>query len=210
MRRAASAGSNPQLAGTLTRELTSQANLLLGQSAQSSGAEKYRLAESSNLKYRAALAFAPEKEAQKSLDARTLNALGYFLADKGSTRADFERAALLTRAAYQNWDMSGKFSDSNELGRAINAQDSYAWALFKLGRYEEALVQQKKVWDIVSGMGMADVTADIPFHLGEIYRALGQDKRARVAYEMALMLTTTEETRVLIEGGLKSLDLARV
>lgn len=210
MRRAALAGSNPRLAGVLASELTLQANLLLAQASQVSGAEKNRLSEKSNLKYRAALAFAPQNQAHKSLDARTLNALGYFLADKGSTHADFERAAALTRAAYQNWDMSGKFTDSNELGRAVNAQDSYAWALFKLGKYEEALAQQKKVWDIVSGMGMADVTADIPFHLGEIYRALGQNKRARVAYEIALRLTITDETRVLVEGGLKSLDLAQV
>ncbi len=210
MRRAASAGSNPRLAGALASELTLQANLLLAQASQVSGAQKYRLSEDSNAKYRAALAFAPQNQAQKSLDAHTLNALGYFLADKGSTRADFERAAVLTRAAYQNWDLSGQFTDSNQLGRAVNAQDSYAWALFRLGRYEEALTQQKKVWDIARGMGMADLTADIPFHLGEIYRALGQEKHARLAYETALRLTITDETRVLVEGGLKSLDLARV
>jgi tetratricopeptide (TPR) repeat protein len=106
--------------------------------------------------------------------------------------------------------MSSKSPDSGPLGRAIYAQDSYAWALFKLGKYEEALAQQKKVWDIAQANNLEGVTADIPFHLGEIYRALGQDKRARVAYEIALRLEITEETRVLVEGGLKSLDLARV
>lgn len=210
LRLAAQGGSNPALAGALTRELTLQANSLLAQADQAKGNQKYHLEENSNAKYRAALSFAPQKAPEKSLDAHTLNALGYFLADKGSSHADFERAAVLTRAAYKNWDLKGRSSDSNELGRAIGAQDSYAWALFKLRKYDQALEQQKRVWELARGMGLADLTAEVPFHLGEIYRALGQDKKARLAYEVALVLTISDETRVLVEGGLKSLDLARV
>ncbi len=209
MRRAAGAGSNPRLVGALASELAAEATLLAIQGSQTSGNEKFRLSEESNARYRAALAFV-DPASQASLDAGTLNSLGYFLADKGSTRADFERAAVLTRASYLKWDLSGKTRDSNELVRAVVPQDSYAWALFKLGKYEEARVQQEQVWDMARGMGMTTLAADIPFHLGEIYRALGENKKARRAYQAALKLQIIEETRVLVEGGLNSLDLARV
>lgn len=212
LRRAADAVSNPRLTSALVVDLWLEASSLATQSDQISGTEKIRLAESSNARYRAALAFAPLSKPEVTLDPVTLNALGYFLADKGSTKADFERAAVLTRAAYRTWDISGRATGATELARATGPQDSYAWALFKLGRLTEARTQAERVWDLARGMGAdsTEMTADIPFHLGEIYRALGLEIKAREAYEAALGMTITDETRVLVEGGLKSLDLARV
>ena len=210
LRRAASAGSNPRLVGALATNLAFQAGFASDQARQLRGDQRNRLEEDSNAKYRAALAFTPENQPEKSLDPPTLNALGYFLADKGSTRADFERAAVLTRAAYLKWDVSGKSFDFNELNRATGPQDSYAWALFKLGRYEQARREAEKVWELSRGMGQVNQTADIPFHLAEIYRALGQNSKARETYEAALSLSPGEETRTSIERGLQSLDLARV
>lgn len=213
MSRAASAGSNPRLVGALVQKLSGEADILFQQSTQLRGDERIRFAENSNARYRSALAFVPQDAPGTILDAQALNSLGYFLADRGSTREDFERAAVLTQLAVQKWDISGKTPGATELDRATGPQDSHAWSLFKLGKYEAARVQQEKVWDMVRAMGdapSAGGSADIPFHLAEIYRALGRDKRARETYEAALARTPSKSLRVTIQGRLQALELARV
>ncbi len=203
------AGTNPALASGLIRGWSNRAGLLYEQSQLYSGERSYQLQENSNAQYRAALAATPG-DAAALLDAQTLNALGYFLADRGSTPDDYERAAVLTRAAFRKWDISGKTPGATVQDRALGAQDSYAWALFRLGRFKEARAQQIQVWKIARTLNPAQLSGDIAFHLGEIYRVLGEDKKARNAYVAALGSQLSPATRTLVEGGLKSLELARV
>lgn len=55
-------------------------------------------------KYRAASAFLPANPKPGEVDADTLNMVGYPLADRGTTRADWERAAQLTKLSLADWD----------------------------------------------------------------------------------------------------------
>ncbi|HEX9996598.1 MAG TPA: hypothetical protein VGB45_05600 [Abditibacterium sp.] len=209
LRRAARGGSNPQLTVAFTAALTSEASRLAGEASRARKVEKARLMAQSDSKYRAALAFTPQKEPEKSLDAVTLNALGYFLADRGKTAADFERAATLTFAAYRKWPMPSGVALAR-VSRAVGPQDSYAWALFKSRKLAEARKQQEEVLRVVRKLAPGEITAEIPFHMAEIYRALGENEKARAEYEIAGQLTTDAQLRTQIEKGLQSLDFRQV
>lgn len=205
LRRASSAGFTPRLNGAFASQLANQAGLSDQMANLSRGEEMIQRLEDSEGKYRAALAFAPEKSPEKTLSADTLNALGYFLAERGTTQADFERAVVLTRAAYRTWPKS-----AGMLSRAQGPQDSLAWALFKLGRWDEARALEEQVWDVSRGMGATGISAEIPFHLGEIYRALGLREKARETYRQAMLLPAEFRVRARIEGALQMLDIAQV
>ena len=210
LRRASNAGFTPRLSGAFVAQLTGEASQSAEIAKGARGEEMIELLQDSEEKYRAALAFAPEKTPEKSLDPLTLNALGYFLADRGTTPADFERAAILTRAAYRTWPVAKHPDPAALLSRAQGPQDSLAWALFKQGKWEEARRHEEEVWNLSVGMGSTDVTGEIPFHLAEIYRALGLEDKARQTYQQALLLPLDLRTRGQIEGALRLLDLAQV
>lgn len=209
LRRASDAGYSPRLTGAFVSSLSIQAAILAQNAEFARGDEMIELLENSADKYRAALAFAPEKSPEKIMDAQTLNSLGYFLADRGTTPADFARAVTLTRAALRAASVNQAGQGFDAVQRA-NVQDSFAWALFKQGKYEQARQQQEEAWDIVRGMGLSDMTGEIPFHLGEIYRALGRKDKARDAYRQAALLPSDSRTKAKIEGALRILDLAQV
>ena len=209
LRRAASGGSNPQLTVAFTAALTGEAGRLLGEAARSRGGEKAELMAQSDTKYRAALAFAPQKSTE-SLDALTLNALGYFLADRGQTAADFERAIVLTRAAYQKWPMQNANLAASRVDRALQPQDSYAWALFKGRKLAEARKQQEEVLRVARKLAPNAIAAEIPFHMAEIYRALGDNEKARQEYEVAAQLKPDADLKPKIEAGMRSLDFKTV
>ncbi|WP_123580255.1 hypothetical protein [Abditibacterium utsteinense] len=210
LRRASNAGFTPRLTGAFAAQLANEASQSAALANLARGEEMIDLLQASEGKYRAALAFAPLKSPEKVLDPITLNSLGYFLADRGTSRADFERAAILTRAAFRTWNIRGNSLGADALSRAQGPQDSLAWALFKLGKFEEARRQQEQVWNISRGMGAADATGEIPFHLAEIYRALGLKEKARQAYFQAMLLPSDIRTKAKIEGALRLLDLAQV
>ncbi|MBW3637275.1 MAG: hypothetical protein KY445_12570 [Armatimonadetes bacterium] len=145
-----------------------------------------------------------------------LNRAGYTLADEGTTPAEFDRAIALTKQALQE---ANKFIESlpaNDpalpdaiFSRASGPRDSHAWALFKRGRFAEARAQQELVLKELAESGSKQpVPADIPFHMAEIYRALGEKTRARQQYEAALELPTDALVRGRIESGLKALGAA--
>lgn len=101
--------------------------------------DKARLQASEVASYRRALELSPDGEFS-SRDPDLLNALGYFLADKGSSRDDFERAERLARQALKEQDKA--LSEAREQGEdsteflsarysRSNTRDSLAWALFK-------------------------------------------------------------------------------
>jgi tetratricopeptide (TPR) repeat protein len=106
-------------------------------------------------------------------NALALNYLGYMYADKGV-----------------------KLRESKELiekALAIDPEnyaylDSYAWVLYKLGKYDEALVQMKKA------IGPNTDDPLIYDHQGDIYSALKQDSLARESWEKALELKPDDQT----------------
>jgi tetratricopeptide (TPR) repeat protein len=133
--------------------------------------------------YRAALRWSPEFPSD---DPLLLNALGYYLADRGHSKADFELAAELTNRAIA---LLQKSMAGNRSQRALNqiaqqqalTRDSYAWALYKLKRYDEAETAQRAAWAQANSSGMKDrvALAELKSHLAEILKA--RDKKANDA-----------------------------
>jgi tetratricopeptide (TPR) repeat protein len=106
-------------------------------------------------------------------NSMALNYLGYMYADKGIKLK--ESRDLIERALEIDPD-NGAFLDS------------YAWVLYKMGKYDEALVQMKKA--------MKTETEDpvLYDHEGDIYAALKQQARARESWQKALDLKPDDET----------------
>jgi tetratricopeptide (TPR) repeat protein len=121
-----------------------------------------------------------------------LNNLGYELADKGTTRGEFQLALQLTTLAINDLDRGvdrdGKPYTDLIYRRAIT-RDSVAWSLFKLGRYDEALATQRRAEKEArqaSRMYQESMQPDLYFHLGEIYRALHRPLAAQRQYLQVL------------------------
>lgn len=133
-----------------------------------------------------------------SKDAQLLNALGYFLADRGKSKTDFQKAEKFTRASLKIWDaliteaegapMSGPVVAVRKFLRAQGPQDSLAWALFKQGRFAEARREQiEAIKETEKNLPVGEkVSAELYFHLGEMERALKNPEAARKQYQMAL------------------------
>src|SRR5690606_21786187 len=71
------------------------------------------------------------------------------------------------------------------------ARDSLAWALFKQGRHEEARREQEQAVIVARRVaaltgGSVRISADLYYHLGEIYRELGRYQDARRQFRAAL------------------------
>lgn len=109
-----------------------------------------------------------------SSNAQALNYLGYMFADR-NVRLQ-ESMDLIQRALAQD-STSGAFVDS------------YAWVLYRLGRYEESLVQIKKAMQLIP---VEDPI--VTEHLGDIQFALGNTAEARAAWEAALQLDPDNES----------------
>ena len=85
--------------------------------------------------------------------------------------------------------------------RTIGALDSHAWALFRLKQFDKARVESEQVI-AYAGKKPDTLTAELPFHLAEIYRALGRTDDARKAYQMALELRPDNELFLQIDSAL--------
>lgn len=105
-------------------------------------------------------------------NALALNYLGYMFADRGVNLK--ESKGLIERA----------LAIEPENGAFL---DSYAWVLYKMGRYDEALEQMKKAIQFDIG---DPVVYD---HQGDIYFALNQDELARQSWSKALELKPDDE-----------------
>lgn len=151
--------------------------------------------------YRHALQLDPHYD---STDPGNLNALGYFLAERGTTPADFQESERLVRRSLQLWDQqidkANKMGQSPldslmgqtnllRMGRAVT-RDSLAWALYRQGRYEAARLEQENAIKEAqaSATAVAKMDAELYYHLGEIYRALHRDEDARQQYQAALKI----------------------
>ncbi|HVF98305.1 MAG TPA: tetratricopeptide repeat protein [Chloroflexia bacterium] len=103
----------------------------------------------------------------------------YDLQRKGGVVVDVEQAAF-----YADHDMhldealtlaQRGAQDRND----VNTLDTLAWALYKNGRYEEALSTQRKA------MRLGTRSAAFYYHLGMIQDALGKTGEARISIEIA-------------------------
>ncbi|RMH06710.1 MAG: tetratricopeptide repeat protein [Nitrospirae bacterium] len=104
--------------------------------------------------------------------ADALNYLGYSYADRG---IHIEKAVTLTKRAVALKPHNGYYIDS--LG----------WALFKMGKLDEALQKLKQA---------ADLVKDDPVifeHLGEVYLQQNQREKAREAWERSLKVDPSNE-----------------
>ena len=99
-----------------------------------------------------------------------LNALGYTLADKGTSRDAFKEAVQLTREAVQN------------APGVAAILDSYGWALFKTGDFPGARRVLREAVD-----GGANL-AETHYHLGVVYGQMGQIDDARLEFDRALTI----------------------
>ncbi|HEX8551290.1 MAG TPA: hypothetical protein VF681_07005 [Abditibacteriaceae bacterium] len=131
--------------------------------------------------HRRALAISPDFP---SKDSQLLNALGYFLADRGTSREDFLKAEKFTRRA-----VALLTSKTPDAGRA-NTRDSLAWALFKLGRLEEAEKEQREA--IREARETKNMGAELALHFGEILAKAGKKDEARAALKEAIALPEGE------------------
>jgi tetratricopeptide (TPR) repeat protein len=105
-------------------------------------------------------------------NAMALNYLGYMYADQGVKLK--ESKELIERALVIDPE-NGAFLDS------------YAWVLYKLGKYDEALTEMKKA---VKTELEDPVIYD---HQGDIYSALKQEDLARESWEKALQLSPDDQ-----------------
>lgn len=128
-------------------------------------------------KYRSALHWSADFP---SNDPLLLNALGYYLADRGRSTADFELAATLTGRAVailqktiadnENTRASDQRSLNQMRGQQALTRDSYAWALYKLKRYAEAETAQLAALAEAksSGLKNREALTELESHLTKI------------------------------------------
>lgn len=112
------------------------------QAFRATGEAQQQLQIQSAIWYRQALKIEPDFASD---NAALLNALGYFLAERGTTQDNFRRAEKLTRRSLKNLEaqspLNRVFLEYLESRAAF--RDSLAWALFKQSRFGEALREQK-------------------------------------------------------------------
>jgi Tfp pilus assembly protein PilF len=104
--------------------------------------------------------------------ALALNYLGYMYADQG---IKLDKALQLIEKAVSLDPQNGAFLDS------------YAWVLFRLGRYDEALVQMKEA------LKNDQSDAVLYDHQGDIYSALTSHELARESWIKALEIDPDNE-----------------
>lgn len=161
--------------------------------ADGSNVNSSEVDEAVDLSFRSALRIQP-KLAQTSNNAEALNALGYHLADLGKTQEDFQTAEKLLRravhlrdAAMQEMPINSVERNFAAIDRAIGPLDSLAWALYKQGRFPEARqLEEEAVRTPTTDSSQRPGRSEVLFHLGEIYRALKEYRKASSEYEAAL------------------------
>lgn len=188
-----------------------------GESSSKATPEALRFAAARQ--YRRALELSP---AFDSPDAAKLNALAYFLAERGANQSDFTAGEALARRAISLLDEAiaqgparGYRTQWWLLSRT-NTRDTLAWALFRRGRFAQALREQQNAvkesddtWRAIARLQPPNTPlengaerAELLFHLGEILRALGRTSQARTQLQAALKADPThaqsrESLRVL-------------
>lgn len=164
------------------------ANLSEKQWTQASVQERRAAEQKSAQHYRRALEISPDFP---SLNPQLLNSLGYFLAEQGTSQKDFALAEKFTRRAVELYDAALKKSDSKQLrAERATTRDSLAWALYKLGKLDEAETQQREA--IKESRATDAMSAELPLHLADILAKAGKTEAAKAAYKEALTLKQGE------------------
>jgi tetratricopeptide (TPR) repeat protein len=96
-------------------------------------------------------------------DASASNDLGYLWAERGN---NLDRAYRMIRTAVEQ-------EPDN-----VAYRDSLGWVLFRLGRFQEALPEMEKA--------AKEDDPTVFEHLGDVYRALKQETKAKEAYQKAI------------------------
>ena len=189
-----------------------------GQKAQTAqGANAQILRQKEAGQYRRALRLG----AARSDDPQVLNAVGYFLAERGTGANDFRLAEQMTRKSLALWQ---KIIDGAtlETSRAVyqfsmaNVRDSLAWALYRQNRLQEAATEQERALQEAQnaaaqagndGQTWSKMSPELPYHLGEIYRAQTRLQDAEQQYQQALKLDPNfEDAKRALEKLTGSVD----
>ncbi len=107
-----------------------------------------------------------------------LNNYAYFMVEKGG---DVDKAAELSKKS-----LTGENEDNPTY------LDTYAWILYKQGKYEEAAEYQKRAIDNCEGTRAE--SSELWDHYGDILSAIGDRKAAVDAWKRALELTDNKKT----------------
>ena len=114
-------------------------------------------------------------------EPEALNYLGYTLAERGR---DLDEAFQLLRDAVALAPTSGA------------VVDSYGWAYFQLGRYDDAVGQ------LETAVGLDPTSPVITDHLGDVYWRLGREREARFEWRRALELDPEPELEIVLRDKL--------
>jgi tetratricopeptide (TPR) repeat protein len=202
--------------------LTASATIQDVKASSADSEAKTKLRNQANQSYRTAIASLPtsyQKILETDLDATTLNALGYFLADRSQKPSDYQLAEFLTSASLAKKQRTIKSLSPKDpriptliYSCAVEPGDSKAWALFKQKRYAQARKEQEWVLQIATIYGpiiKQPLSAEIPYHLAEIYLAQGELLLARSSYEHALSLSPEPELKAQMEARLAAIKAQR-
>jgi tetratricopeptide (TPR) repeat protein len=107
-----------------------------------------------------------------------LNYLGYALADRGES---LNEALALLRTAMRLRPRSGAIADS------------YGWALYKMGRYEEAASVLEQA------VSLSPTVSEIADHLGDVYWRTGRQAEARLEWSRAYELSKEAAQKSALE-----------
>lgn len=112
-----------------------------------------------------------------------LNALGYTLADR--TERYEEALELIDRARVAEPDSAAII-------------DSYGWVLYRLGRFDEALVELRRAWSMMKD-------AEVGAHVAQVLWVLGRRAEAREYFERAQAIDPDNRSllRALRETGVE-------
>ena len=120
-----------------------------------------------------------------------MNALGYFLADRGTAPSDFALAETLTRRALSRLDELAQsqlnLKPANVAFLRAIIHDSLAWSLFKQKKWDDAAREQRQAVDearkaVAAGADdpNGEGVAELQSHLKQIEEALaGQNKKLK-------------------------------
>lgn len=102
----------------------------------------------------------------------------------------------------ENFDLAFEFISK---AIEINPEDAYirdslGWYYFKVGQFDNSLQELKKAFSLV------DNDRVIVQHLGQVYLALRKYARAKVFFEKALKLTTTDKERQELKDAIKGME----
>jgi tetratricopeptide (TPR) repeat protein len=181
------------------------ASLILGgcsqQQGTSEGSSITSLLASAGRSIGAARAY--DRATRRLEEAMSANDTGYVLADAARNKRELRLSERLTRQALSGCEAALRDVTRPELQKYVpdyqfscaTVRDSFAWALYRQRRYQEAVREQERAVADMTAVGplmgkarqsaVNRTQAELRYHLGEIYRALGRRDDARQQFKTA-------------------------